>query len=276
MSEFKYACPVCGQHIKVDSSQAGTQMQCPTCFQKIIVPQAPVGEQTLILTGAKVGGERPKATVPEASPFSFRPAKGFPGVAVVLIILACIAVAVGFVYRGTIFKTSPSPAATNTVSAAPKKAPPRPALIAPQANDTNWILDLKGAAIPPGAAAGRIDGQNFISPRATLANGFLTFRDGDLSLGINLAGAAPESLAGKTLDISTNAPAAARVILRWKSGDQTMHETFTNGYAMLLTFGPLMNNRMEGKIYLCTADEKMSYLAGTFRAEIRKPKPKRQ
>ena len=41
MSEFKYACPVCGQHIKCDSSQAGSQMECPTCFQKITVPQAP-------------------------------------------------------------------------------------------------------------------------------------------------------------------------------------------------------------------------------------------
>ena len=59
MSEFKYACPVCGQHIKCDSSQSGTQMECPTCFQKIIVPQAPTDEQKLILTGTKVGGERP-------------------------------------------------------------------------------------------------------------------------------------------------------------------------------------------------------------------------
>ncbi len=41
MSEFKYACPVCGQHIKCDSSQGGSVMECPTCFQKIIVPQAP-------------------------------------------------------------------------------------------------------------------------------------------------------------------------------------------------------------------------------------------
>jgi len=41
MSEFKYACPVCGQHIKCDTTQAGTTMECPTCFQKIIVPQAP-------------------------------------------------------------------------------------------------------------------------------------------------------------------------------------------------------------------------------------------
>jgi len=51
MSEFKYACPVCGQHIRCDSSQAGSVMECPTCFQKITVPQAPASEeQKLILT----------------------------------------------------------------------------------------------------------------------------------------------------------------------------------------------------------------------------------
>ena len=55
MSEFKYACPVCGQHIKCDTSQAGTVMDCPTCFQKITVPQAPASDdQKLILTGSQV------------------------------------------------------------------------------------------------------------------------------------------------------------------------------------------------------------------------------
>jgi len=59
MSEFKYACPVCGQHIKCDSSQAGSVMDCPTCFQKITVPQAPASEdQKLILTGTQVTGKR--------------------------------------------------------------------------------------------------------------------------------------------------------------------------------------------------------------------------
>ena len=54
MSEFKYACPVCGQHIKCDSSQTGTVMDCPTCFQKIVVPQAPAdADPKFILTGTQ-------------------------------------------------------------------------------------------------------------------------------------------------------------------------------------------------------------------------------
>jgi hypothetical protein len=55
MSEFKFACPVCGQHMRCDTSQAGTVMECPTCFQKITAPQAPAdSDQKFILTGSKV------------------------------------------------------------------------------------------------------------------------------------------------------------------------------------------------------------------------------
>ena len=39
MSEFKFACPVCGQHITSDASATGKHLECPTCFQKIVVPQ---------------------------------------------------------------------------------------------------------------------------------------------------------------------------------------------------------------------------------------------
>ena len=59
MSEFKFACPVCGQHMMCDSSQAGTVMDCPTCFQKITAPQAPASEnQKFILAGTQVTEKR--------------------------------------------------------------------------------------------------------------------------------------------------------------------------------------------------------------------------
>ena len=60
MSEFKFACPVCGQHITADSNTGGTQIHCPTCFQKLIVPQAPVaGNTKLILSAVQVAKPRP-------------------------------------------------------------------------------------------------------------------------------------------------------------------------------------------------------------------------
>src|SRR5512143_3766686 len=66
MSEFKFACPVCGQHITADASTTGGQIDCPTCFQKIVVPQAPASPDTkLILSAAQVAKARPAS--PEAA-----------------------------------------------------------------------------------------------------------------------------------------------------------------------------------------------------------------
>src|SRR5438045_5421151 len=63
MSEFKFACPVCGQHITADSSASGGKLECPTCFQKIIVPQAPSSpDPKFILSATQVGKPRPTPT----------------------------------------------------------------------------------------------------------------------------------------------------------------------------------------------------------------------
>jgi DNA-directed RNA polymerase subunit RPC12/RpoP len=286
MSEFKYACPVCGQHIKCDSSQSGTQMQCPTCFQKIVVPQAPSAEQKFILTGSKVGEERPLPKNPHEGTTMHAPTKSFSGIAVVIIIFLFIGVAVAFVYHGTIFKKPAPPDGTNqspaTVAQGPAAAPkpkpkkPAPQMPTPPSSDTNWSLNLKGWKIPEATAAGRVEGQDFVCQHAYFQNGYLNLRNGDWAVIISFSGATPEALAGKSLNVSTNAAAAARVSLRWKEGDQTMRESFTNDYAMLLNFNGIQNNYISGNIYLCTTDEKKSYVAGKFNAEIRKSKPRNQ
>lgn len=276
MSEFKYACPVCGQHIKCDSSQSGTVMECPTCFQKIVVPQAPVGEQTLILTGTKAGVDRLAPKTSKANPQGPHTVTGLSGVTVVLVLLVCIAAAVSFVYRGTIFKPHRPPAttdqATNQANQAQRN---KTALVAPPANDTNWTLDLKDAVVPDSTAAGRVDGQDFICERAALQGGLLTLRNGNLGIAIDFAGANAQMLSGKSIHVGSNTASAARVTLHWKEGDHSKHETFTNGYALVLDFDDATNNRISGKIYLCTSDEEQSYVAGTFKAEIRKPRSKR-
>ena len=129
MSEFKYACPVCGQHMMCDSSQSGTVMECPTCFQKITAPQAPATDAPkFIITGTKVG-ERPiPAAVANAQPLPAPvPEKSFPGPAVVFIALFFVAAAVLFAFHGKIFKSNPGP--TNRVNSASNGAqtpPPKP------------------------------------------------------------------------------------------------------------------------------------------------------
>jgi hypothetical protein len=263
-----------------DSSQAGTVMECPTCFQKITAPQAPAGDdQKFVLTGTKVG-DRPMPKFSGAASSFVPAAKGFPGALVVVVILIFIGAAVAFVYRGTIFKSkNHSTTAESNPSPAKAQTPPKPEVVAPPASDTNWMLSLEAVTIPDSPAAGRIHGQDFLAERASFStNGTLTIRAGtrgtvDFGMTVNFNGAAIESLAGQSINVATNAEKAARVTLRWRDGGQTARENFDGGYALRLEFGALANNRIPGKIYFCAPDDLKSYVMGTFNIEIRKPRP---
>jgi DNA-directed RNA polymerase subunit RPC12/RpoP len=147
MSEFKYACPVCGQHIKCDSSQAGSTMECPTCFQKIVVPQAPASDdQKFILHGTKVGAERPlPAAVANAGTAPLpAPKKSFPAAAAItLIILICAAgTAAGFWFHG--------------------KNPPPPPIVSPPAQ-----AELKHGAIGLGSWNTQVEYTNLAVTKGT-------------------------------------------------------------------------------------------------------------
>jgi DNA-directed RNA polymerase subunit RPC12/RpoP len=280
MSEFKYACPVCGQHIKCDSSQAGTVMDCPTCFQKITVPQAPADQdQKFILTGTKASDKRtsmrglePGVAVAKANKFS--------GVVAVVMILAFMGAAAATIYWATIIhprQTSGQP--VNPTNAPVATRPEKPPVVAPPANDANWMLMLDTNTIPDSPVAGRIHAQNFIVERATFQNGNLTLRQGthgaEFGAIINFSGATPEQLSGKTINVTTNAEKAAKVTLRWKDDSgKEQKVNFDSGYALRLEFGELANNHLPGKIYLCIPDDEKSYLLGSFNADARKPKPK--
>jgi DNA-directed RNA polymerase subunit RPC12/RpoP len=140
VSEFKYACPVCGQHIKCDSSQAGTQMECPTCFQKIIVPQSPsVDDPKFIITGTRVG-ERPVPAASADSRAATPPEKNSLVAGIAFVILLCAAVAAVFVFRGIIFKSAPT--GTNAVNNTHASGtPPSPAPGGPAATVLGYRVD---------------------------------------------------------------------------------------------------------------------------------------
>jgi len=53
ISELKFACPVCQQHIACDPGLGGLQMECPTCLGKIIIPKAPTGATTKLILRAR-------------------------------------------------------------------------------------------------------------------------------------------------------------------------------------------------------------------------------
>jgi hypothetical protein len=275
MSEFKYACPVCGQHLMCDESQAGTVMDCPTCFQKIIAPQAPGPDTKFILIGTRLS-DRKTTTNGMNGPAARETKKMFP-VAVVLGLLVCGAALAALIsQRDKIFKP---PGPLMTPPAVVPVIPPKPVVVAPHASDANWSLNLGTNPIPGSAVAGRIHGLDFIVERASFStNGILTIRYGtrgaaDFAVTINFAGAPAESLSSQTINVMSDADRAARVQLRWKDAEgKARRADFTNGYAMRLEFGPLTNNRLPGKIYLCTPDAEKSYLLGSFKADVPKPK----
>ena len=289
MSEFKFACPVCGQHMMCDESQAGSVMDCPTCFQKIVAPQAPSPDTKFILSGTKLTDKKITARVQDSS--IIQPKKTFPAALVVGLILGFMAAVAGVIYWKTIIHPrrvvlDNPPAQTNatgTANPAPKPAP-KPAPVAPPANDADWTLNLDTVTnLPATPVAGRIHTQNFIIERAYFStNGTLTLRAGthgpmDFGVLVNFTGARAEALSGQTINVTTNADRAAKVMLRWKDDAGMVQRTnFDNGYAMRLEFGTFANNRLPGKIYLCTPDDEKSYVMGSFSASTGRPKPKKQ
>ena len=41
MSDFKFRCPHCDQHLQCDEQFSGRQIQCPACHHLIRIPSAP-------------------------------------------------------------------------------------------------------------------------------------------------------------------------------------------------------------------------------------------
>lgn len=264
MSEFKFLCPVCGQHIATDSTAAGTQIECPTCFQKIVVPQAPKFHSKYILSATQYIKPHVPPPPPALPGRTLVSSKGLgPAIFGVLALICAVLFAIHWLRgRSAPADSSDTPPTTNEPAAAARVNPP-------------WSLNLSKAEIPDADAAGKIHGQDFVCGRAVVQNGSLILRQGaqsDVSMTLSLLAADPRELGGRTFEVrSGDAVGIPRVTLRWKEAGLSMSQQFTNGYAMKLEFGPITAGRVSGGIFLCTPDKEQSLVAGTFNAEIKKP-----
>ena len=77
MSEFKFSCPACGQHIRCDTSYIGTKTKCPTCQNTIVIPPPPAvplpklsiaNPHTVPLPGPEAHAAPPAVASPPAVP----------------------------------------------------------------------------------------------------------------------------------------------------------------------------------------------------------------
>lgn len=283
MSEFKFACPVCGQHITADSKDTGSQIPCPTCFRKIIVPQASASEESkFVLSASEANKPRaPMPTVPQLDAIQKVPEKtAIPIVLVVLLVLAGVAGATVFAFRGKIFHSKPPAGETAGTGAETNASEAQPQAQVPQPDFTGtslWTLDLSDVKAPETPVAGAIHQKAFTLERATLTGSNLTMRvgrSGPVELGLNIYffNRAGEELSGKIAEVKPSDSTAPRVVLHWKETER-MSKTFREGYAMRIEFGAAANGVIPGKIFLSLPDDSKSWVAGTFRAEIRKPAP---
>lgn len=275
MQEFKFACPVCGQHITAAASAGGTQLECPTCFRKIIVPQAPTaGSSKLILSAAQVEQPRPGREEAGVSHQRRRPFAGqFWLQAVLLLGLAGAVTGGAWLWGGQVLKWIAARRGSDPSAAE------RATSAYPVPTNITWTVQLGNVVIPQETAVGRIHGSGFRCEHATLQGGSLTLRQGkgwppDLGLTINLYAQKAQDLSGKTIVIAPQRPPPLpKVMLRWKSEQGTpLTFTFEGGYLLKTVFGQAANGRMPGQLYIALPDKEQSFIAGSFDAVIRPAK----
>lgn len=277
MSEFKFACPICGQHITCDSANSGTQMECPTCFRKLVVPGVTSGESSkFILSATQVPAKRPITEIAPAPTAAAASSRWMPWIyagAVALVLAVAGFAAANF--GGFKFSSRSEHVGSANVPAAGVSATESLWPV-----DPRWRLHLADVSIPAESASGRIKGKSFKLERATIQNGTLALRQGpgwppDVGVTILLPKHVAADYAGKRFIIETNyIGPSPRVVLRTKDSQQKeVTQTIKAGYAMRLEFGAVAGNQLPGRIYLCTRDEAKSVVVGSFVAEIRKPGP---
>jgi ribosomal protein S27E len=272
MSEFKFACPVCGQRMAVDSSASGAQVECPTCFQIIVVPKAPAVGSKYQLSATQY--LKPIMLPPPPKPAAPVAPQRKYAVLIFVLILAFAVVTALFV-RAEIARSRQEQARAGSTNAVPPPASPL------------WTLDLTSATFPDQAAAGEIHGKDFVCRQAVLLqNGVLMLRSergwqalisATIFVSSNAFSTnAPEVLSGRNFEITTNHTGfVPNVTLSWQEGDLRIMEMFTNNFAMKLEFGNLSSNQLPGKIYFCLPDDLKSYVAGSFTAEVQRfPRPR--
>jgi hypothetical protein len=271
MSEFKFNCPVCGQHIATDSHASGAQIECPTCFQAIIVPQAPMAQTKYILSATQYIKPQPAPQLtPAPVPVVAKRSVVAP-VFFLALFFVCVFGVTAYVVHSRSSRAHSTPTSGDSTNSTADAAP-----------DKNWRLQLAGVSIPEAPAAGRVRNREFICEHVYLQNGTLALRQGpvhrpEMAVNVHLTAREAQELAGKRFNVETNnSGGMPGIVVRWGEGPLRAAEPFTNGYAMKLEFGSIEGDRVPGRIFLCLPDASKSYVAGTFTAEIRKPALSRQ
>jgi len=265
VSAFKFACPVCGQHLQARAEEAGQTTECPSCFKKLTVPQAPTDASTKLIITASVADARrgPHRPGPEAGPAesatrsSKRPAQ---------LLIAAVVVAAAAVV-GVLLLKPQRPQPVEPVPSDKSAAPASPGL---------WTNEMAGLKLLDTPVRGRLNGWDFALTTAFWRDTRLILRQNGgepegLRLTIDFPLKGGELVSGKTFRVGPTDPsleAPLRIIWRNESRkDQELR--FPSDYLLWVKFEEVSPQRVGGRIHVCLPDARQSWLAGRFLAENR-------
>jgi hypothetical protein len=264
MSEFKFACPVCGQHITADSATSGGQVECPTCFRKIVIPQAPADpDSKFILSAAQAGPRKSSGTETIPSPHRRLHKPALSRSVLTLLLVLSFGSATAWLLRQHIFQPAPH----NFSDLSHTNSPP--------AIPEGWTLNLSNAPLQDTKVTGRILGVRFNCETVKFEGGVLSFFQNpglpsERRVAISLFAHRPERLADKTFEVRQDRTGPRpRVLLEVRhAGETPATKTQDQDYALRMEFGEITEERLPGRIYLAIADAEKSFLSGRFQAQI--------
>ena len=279
MSDIKFSCPQCGQHIAAGQMWASRQIPCPKCQAVLTVPgqtsTAPPPIPPVLPFAVP-----PPVPHPVASPA--RQAKGssawiwiIAGVGVVAVVGIALIVFLGVRFYQTTSKkvtaqrqafTTPAP------SVPPVKGEPRA-----REKDPAVITDPGGMEIPDSPAAGTLRNEPFRVDGASASHSFIVLKQGkdffpDASLTIFPFLKGDEKLDGRKIIIAPDDRAGLRPHIHVARKDDPKGlpkvEIVTGNYALRLEFGERQGNKLPGRIYLEMGRHLGTKVAGTFEATV--------
>lgn len=254
VSQFKFACPICGQHLEAGADEAGQTTECPSCFKKLTVPQAPTsGGSKLIITASLADTRRvPLHRSDEApAPPVAAGCSSRLWLALLLVLLAA-GLAAGAWYL---------------TRRAPTQPPPEPS------KPSHWTGDAQALTLLETPVEGQIKGWDFVPTRSIWQDTRLILRqDGGQPEALRLQVTFPlhggELVPGKTFRLGLNdQPFEPPIRMLWKEPDGTeKSEPVGSKYLLWIEFDQVSKSTVGGRIHLCLADDQKSWVAGRFSA----------
>ena len=146
------------------------------------------------------------------------------------------------------------------------------------ATKPTWRKNVTRVSIPSAPAEGMAHGARFKVNAATFENGVLMLQQRkDSSLGpafmVFVFLKEGETIDGKKFKVKANDDTFGipHIHFMYQVEGEDVPETdmFMQDYAMKLEFGKVSGGKLPGRIYLCLPDDKKSFVAGTFEAEMK-------